>query len=62
MSHNRRSSAVELRAAAMRMIAATEHFKASGDLPSWARDDLESWNRSDAVAAARRSRLLAVSS
>jgi hypothetical protein len=62
MSHNNASSAVELRAAALRMIAATEYFKAAGDLPSWARADLESWNRSDAVAAARRSRLLAVTS
>jgi hypothetical protein len=61
MSHNHPSSAVELRAAAMRMIAATEHFKASGDLPTWARADLESWNRSDAAAAARRARLFALS-
>lgn len=31
---------------ARRMIAATEYFKTSGQLPPWARAELESWGGS----------------
>lgn len=48
MSHNPTSTS-EMRAAAIRMIAATEYFKAAGELPSWARAELEAWNGCDAI-------------
>ena len=41
-------SAIGPRAAAIRMVAAAEYFKAAGELPSWARNELESWDSSDA--------------
>jgi hypothetical protein len=56
-----RSTADEVRVAAKRMIAATEYFKASGDLPSWARADLDAWNRSAALLATPDPRALAAS-
>jgi len=34
----------EFRAAALRMVAAAEYFKAAGALPPWARTELESWS------------------
>lgn len=44
----------EFRKAAVRMVAAAEHFKASGDLPPWARAELDSWkDEADTGAQAR---------
>jgi hypothetical protein len=48
---------IGLRAAAIRMVAAAEYFKASGELPPWARAELESWNSPAAVNLERRSPL-----
>jgi hypothetical protein len=47
MSHG--PSPIAPRAAAIRMVAAAEYFKAAGELPSWARNELESWGGPDAV-------------
>jgi hypothetical protein len=47
------------RAAAIRMIAAAEYFKAAGELPSWARAELDSWDSSDPVDREGRSSDLA---
>lgn len=46
MSHNV-NAITEPRAAAIRIVAATEYFKSAGELPSWARSELQSWNSSD---------------
>lgn len=43
--------AEEFRDAAMRMVAAAEHFKAEGELPPWARTELDSWDASLVLAA-----------
>ena len=48
------AATLEFRRAAVRMVAAAEYFKASGDLPPWARAELDSWNDgADAGAQAR---------
>lgn len=47
------AATLEFRRAAVRMVAAAEYFKASGDLPPWARAELDSWN-DDADAQARK--------
>lgn len=41
----------EVRAMAVRMVAAAEYFKVAGEIPSWARAELNSWD-DGAVGAA----------
>lgn len=44
---------MELRKAAVRMVAAAEYFKAAGDLPPWAHAELQAWDDDDAAAPTR---------
>ncbi len=44
----------EPRTAVIRMVAATEYFKSTGELPAWARNELQSWNRSGTAHDERR--------
>jgi hypothetical protein len=55
------TTSFELRAAAMRMVAAAEYFKAAGHLPSWAQAELASWGSSDAEAPEPRTPVFAAS-
>ncbi len=58
MSHEV-SAASDHRTAAVRMVAAAEYFKATGEIPAWARAELHSWDAPDAAGAEPCSRLAA---
>ena len=41
----------EVRAMAVRMVAAAEYFKVAGEIPSWARAEVNSWDDGAVPAA-----------
>jgi hypothetical protein len=47
------------RDAAVRMVAATEYFKSTGELPTWAQTELDSWDQDPVAVAIRRRSALA---
>ena len=57
-SHDR-ASLSELRTAALCMVAASEYFKAAGQLPAWARAELDEGRLCDAIDRERHARVLA---
>jgi hypothetical protein len=59
MSHH--ASSTELRTAAVRMVAATEYFKAAGRLPPWAHGEREPEHRADVVERQHRPLVLSAS-